>query len=174
MGRRSRKQRPAPGAPGAPDAPAPPQPNAAMRRGYARSAQRNEEVRRRLAPLGEDERPAVLVVSAAIAAVLGVGNIAAYAAGVKVQGQKADLLGVVLLAILMLSAAWGMWNRRYWAVLGFEALLGITIAFAALSLLVASNLAALALCLLILLGGGLLFYKLIRVMARLQAPRRAP
>ena len=163
MGRRSRKQRPA-------EAPA--DPDAGMRRGYARSAARNEEVRRALAPFEEGERPAVLVLSAAIAAVLGVGNVAAYAAGVKVQGQKADLIGVLLLAILMLSAAWGMWNKRYWAVLGFEALLGITIAFAALSLLVASNLLALVLCLAIILGGGYLFYRLVRVMARLQTPRR--
>ena len=165
MGRRSRKQRPAE---------APTDPNAGMRRGYARSAARNEEVRRALAPYADDERPTVLMVSAAIAAVLGVGNVAAYAAGVKVQGQKADLIGVVLLAILMLAAAWGMWNKRYWAVLGFEALLGITIAFAALSLLVASNLAALALCLALIFGGGYLFYRLVRVMARLQTPRRDP
>lgn len=167
MGRRSRKQRPAEG--GRDDLS---DPNAGMRRGYARSAARNEEVRRALAPFEEDERPAVLVISAAIAAALGVGNVVAYAAGVKVQGQKADLIGVVLLAILMLAAAWGMWNKRYWAVLGFEALLGITIAFAALSLLVASNLAALALCLAIIFGGGYLFYRLVRVMARLQTPRR--
>ncbi|MDP9346775.1 MAG: hypothetical protein M3P44_13880, partial [Actinomycetota bacterium] len=114
----------------------------------------------------------VLVISAAIAALLGVGNAAAYAAGVEVQGRKPDLVGVLLLTILMLSAAWGMWNKRYWAVLGFEALLGITIAFAALALLVASNVAALALCLAILFGGGYLFYRLVRVMARLQTPRR--
>src|ERR1700712_1058869 len=112
MGRRSRKQRPAEAPGGRDDL------DAGMRRGYARSAARNEEGRRALAPFEEGERPTVLVISAAIAAVLGVGNIAAYAAGVKVQGQKADLVGVVLLAILMLAAAWGMWNKRYWAVLG--------------------------------------------------------
>ena len=47
----------------------------------------------------------------------------------------------------MVAAAIGMWQRRYWAVLGFEALLGIAIVFAAISLMVASNLAAAALCL---------------------------
>jgi hypothetical protein len=59
-------------------------------------------------------------------------------------------------------------------VLGFEALLGITVAIAALSLLVASNLAAVALCLVIIGLGGWLFWKLVRVMARLQAPERRP
>jgi hypothetical protein len=59
-------------------------------------------------------------------------------------------------------------------VLGFEALLGITVAIAALSLLVASNLAAVALCVVIIGLGGWLFWKLVRVMARLQAPERRP
>jgi hypothetical protein len=72
----------------------------------------------------------------------------------------------------MLSAAWGMWRRHYWAVLGFEALLGITIGIAGLSLLVASNVSALVLCAVILVGGGVLFWKLIRVMARIQASHR--
>jgi hypothetical protein len=72
----------------------------------------------------------------------------------------------------MLLAAVGMWQRRYWAVLGFEALLAITITLAALALLVASNLAAVALCLAILGAGGWLFWKLIRVMGRIQTPRR--
>ena len=68
----------------------------------------------------------------------------------------------------MLAAAVGLWQRRYWAVLGFEALLGIAHHCApALSLLVAANVAAVLLC----LGdhrrsAAPLFWKLIRVMAR--------
>jgi hypothetical protein len=81
---------------------------------------------------------------------------------------------VILFAALMAGAAWGMWHHRYWAVLGFEALLGITVAIAALSLLVASNVAAVALCVVIIGLGGWLFWKLVRVMARLQAPERRP
>jgi hypothetical protein len=38
--------------------------------------------------------------------------------------------------------------------------------------MVASNVAALVLCAAILVGGGWLFWKLIRVMGRLQAPQR--
>lgn len=170
MGRRSRKARP--GTRPATPPPAAPDPSARLKRGYARGEARNEEVRRSLAPLGPDERPAVLIVSAAIAALLGVGNLVAYAAGLEVQGQSANLVGVLVLVVLMLSMAWGMLNKRYWAVLGFEALLGITMAYAALSVLVASNATALVLCVAILLGGGYLFFRLIRVMARLQAPSR--
>ena len=75
---------------------------------------------------------------------------------------------------LMLAAAVGMWQRRYWAVLGFEALLGIGVTYAGLSLLVATNVAAVVLCLAVILGGGFLFWKLVRVMARIQVASRRP
>jgi hypothetical protein len=160
LGRRSRKQRPA----GAEQ----------VRRGYARTELKNAEVRARLRPLDAGERPAPLVVASVLAAALAVGNLGAYAAGLEVQGRRPGPAGVILFAVLMAGAAWGMWHHRYWAVLGFEALLGITVAIAALSLLVASNLAAVALCVVIIGLGGWLFWKLVRVMARLQAPERRP
>jgi hypothetical protein len=155
LGRRSRKARPS-GAEG-------------VRRGYARSEERNARVRATLTPLAPGERPPALVVAAVLAAVLAVANLTAWAAGLDVDGQQPGAVGVLLFAGLMLLAAWGMWQRRYWAVLGFEALLGITLAVAGLSVLVASNLAALALCATILVLGGWLFWKLVRVMGRLQA-----
>jgi hypothetical protein len=61
---------------------------------------------------------------------------------------------------------------KYWAVLGFEVLLGVSIIFAGLSLVVASNLAAVALCVGIIALAGPLFWFLIRAMARLQMPER--
>jgi hypothetical protein len=143
-----------------------------MRRGYARAEARNAEVRATLTPLGPGERPPALVAATILAVVLAVANLVAFAAGLDVDGRRPGGFGVVLFAALMLVAAWGMWNRRYWAVLGFEALLGITLAVAALSVLVASNVAAVALCLAILGLGGWLFWKLIRVMGRLQVPTR--
>jgi aspartokinase-like uncharacterized kinase len=48
----------------------------------------------------------------------------------------------------------------------------VTIIIAALSLAVASNLTAVALCLVIVVPGGWLFWKLVRVLARLQMPER--
>jgi hypothetical protein len=143
-----------------------------MRRGYARAEERNAAVRATLRPLAPDERPVPLVVAAALAAALAGGNLVAFAAGLEVDGRRPAASGVLLFVVLMLVAAWGMWQRRYWAVLGFEALLGVTLAVAALSLFVASNLAAVALCVAILGLGGWLFWKLVRVMGRLQAPSR--
>src|SRR6185437_9059253 len=104
VGRRSRKHRPEPGAPVA----APP-PDAApadrMRRGYARAEERNAAVRAQLEPLGPEERPRPLVIAAALAALLAVANLVAWAAGLDVEGKKPGAFGVVLFAALMLLAA---------------------------------------------------------------------
>jgi hypothetical protein len=142
-----------------------------MRRGYARAEERNAAVRATLTPLAPGERPPALVVAVVLAAALAIANVVALVAGLDVEGRRPGAFGVLLFAVLMLAAAWGMWQRRYGAVLAFEALLGITVAIAALSLFVANNAAAVVLCLVILLPGGWLFWKLVRVMGRLQAPR---
>jgi hypothetical protein len=65
-----------------------------------------------------------------------------------------------------------MWHSRYWAVLGFQALLGLAILVFALLLAVASNVLAVVLCLAVIGPGGFLFWKLIRAMARIQMPTR--
>jgi hypothetical protein len=66
-----------------------------------------------------------------------------------------------------------MWNRRYWAVLGFEALLAFQILVTSLALVIATTILAAALCLLSIGLGGWLFWKLVRVMGRIQAGERA-
>jgi hypothetical protein len=150
-----------------------------MARGYARGRERDEAVRAALQPLAPGERPRAVTVAAILAAVLALGNVALLAAGWEVRGgddssRTETVAGTVLFAGLLLAAAVGMWRCRYWAVLGFEALLGIAIAFAALSLLVASNIAAVLLCLGIIAVAGPLFWFLIRAMARIQLPSRRP
>ena len=66
-----------------------------------------------------------------------------------------------------------MWRARYWAVLGFEALLGDhRRLLRRSSSLRASNVLAVVVCVPIICGAGWLFWKLIRVMGRLQAPQR--
>jgi hypothetical protein len=72
----------------------------------------------------------------------------------------------------MLAAAIGMWQLRYWAVLGWEVLLGVTFIGALLSLLRAENLAGVALAVIVMALTGPLFYLLIRQMARIQMPKR--
>jgi hypothetical protein len=132
----------------------------------------NEAVRAELQPLRPGERPPALVVAVIVAAGLGIANVALSAAGADVRGKAPSAGGAISFAALMLVAAWGMWNLRYWAVLGFQALLAVTVVIAALSLAVASNLTAVALCVAIIGPGGWLFWKLVRVLARLQIPQR--
>jgi hypothetical protein len=132
----------------------------------------DEAVRAELQPLRPGERPPALVVAVIVAAGLGIANVALYAAGADVRGKAPSAGGAISFAALMLVAAWGMWNLRYWAVLGFQALLAVTVVIAALSLAVASNLTAVALCVAIIGPGGWLFWKLVRVLARLQMPQR--
>ncbi len=155
MGRRSRKPSPRQGEP----------------KKRLTGAERDEIARAGLTPLQPGERPTPVVVAAVIAVVLAVSNIGLYLAGVEVQGQKPNLFGVLLFGALMLMAAWGMWNLRYWALIGFQALLAVTLVIAGLSLMVAGNVLALVLCLAVLLLGGWLFWKLIRVMGRVRVPR---
>lgn len=128
--------------------------------------------RAELEPLQPGERPGALVAGVAVASALAIANVALYAAGVDVRGKAPSAGGAIGFAVLMLAAAWGMWNLKYWAVLGFQALLAVTIVIAALSLAVASNLIAVALCLVIIVPGSWLFWKLVRVLARLQMPER--
>jgi hypothetical protein len=163
LGQRSRRRERTAG-PAAP--PARPRPS--------RSEQRNAEARARLEPLAPGERPTAVTVAAGLAIVLAIGNLVFLAAGVKVGGKHPAAGGVVVFSALMVAAAVGMWQARYWAVLGFEALLGISILIAALSLTVASNWEAVALCLATIAICGPLFYKLVRAMARIQMPHRRP
>jgi len=142
--------------------------------GPSRGERRNAEVRRRLEPLGPGERPGAVTAAAVLAIVLAIGNNVFLIVGVKVGGKQPAVGGVVAFSALMVAAAVGMWRARYWAVLGFEALLGVSILIAALSLTVASNWQAVALCLGTIAICGPLFYKLVRAMARIQMPQRRP
>jgi hypothetical protein len=62
-----------------------------------------------------------------------------------------------------------MYRRSYWAVLSFEALLAFQIIVTSLALVVASTIIAATICTLSVGLGGWLFWKLIRVMGRIQA-----
>jgi hypothetical protein len=63
-----------------------------------------------------------------------------------------------------------MWRKRYWAVLGFQALLGLVILFFALLLVRASNFLGFVIGTTVVVGGGFLFFKLVRVLSRIQMP----
>jgi hypothetical protein len=136
----------------------------------SRSEQRNVEARAKLKPLGPGERPAAVTVAAVVALLFAIGNVVAYAAGLTVNGTRPTVLSVAVFAGIMLVAAAGMWRAKYWAVLGFQALLGITICIVALFSLRASSVAGLLVPIAIVVPAGYLFWKLVKALARIQMP----
>lgn len=159
MARRSRKAH-APGAAPAPRAP------------RKSSEERNQEVRDQLEPLAPGERPFWVGVAAAVAAVMGLLTLVLVAAGSDIAASNDAPITGVAQAIVLLLAAGGMWLSKYWAVLGFQALLAVTMIYGFVSLLFASNVLGVVLGLAIVAGATFLFWKLIRAMARIQMPRR--
>jgi hypothetical protein len=137
-----------------------------------RGEARNEQIRRSLEPLEPGERPGAVTVAALVAFALLLANVGLWLAGVEVSGRQPTAGSVVLQGVVLLIAAVGMWKAKYWAVLGFQALLGLSILLAALALLVASGVAEVVFCLAIIGLGGWLFWKLVRALARLQMPER--
>lgn len=181
MGRRSRKSGAA--APGSVRR-TPPPPAAAERaraqdpavkyaERQAKAEARNAAVRAKLKPLDPDEHPRALKFAIGTCVVLAISNGVSAALGRGVAGDdptSADYVQLGLYTAVLLMAAWGMFKHRYWAVLGFQALLALTVLIAGLSVVVASNVLALVLCLFIIAYGGWLFWSMIRVMARVQMP----
>ena len=149
-----------------------PSPRRRMESGYAKAEVRNQEAREALQPLAEGERPLVVTIGAAVSALLALSILAGYLAGVEVDGEKPRLAQVLAPALLVGIMAWGMWRARYWAVLGMQTLLGLTIVASALALLTAVNAWAAILVTLLLLGSGTLFWFLVKAMARIQMPER--
>jgi hypothetical protein len=137
-----------------------------------RRSERDERARAALAPLGQDERPAALLVAIAVCIVLALGVIVGAASIHDLNRHGGSLPGAALLAVVLALLAQGMYRRRYWAVLAFEALLAFQILVTSLALVVASTILAAAVCLLSVGLAGWLFWKLVRVMGRLQAGER--
>jgi hypothetical protein len=130
---------------------------------------REERARAALQPLGEHERPAALLVAIGVCALLALGVIVGAATIHDLSRHGGSLPGAAVLAATLALLAQGMYRRRYWAVLSFEALLAFQILVTSLALVVASTIPAAAICLLSVALGGWLFWKLVRVMGRIQA-----
>jgi hypothetical protein len=144
-------------------------PDDRMSRGYARSRERNEAARAALEPLRPGERPRAVTIAAIVSAALAVLLFVRFAIG----GDDVDdeRNGILLFGLVLAVAAAGMWKAQYWAVLGFQFFLGLSLVFAGVSLLFAGNLLAVVYCLLILGLAGTLFWYLVKAMARIQMPK---
>jgi len=115
----------------------------------------------------------VITVGALLAAISGISQLVLFLAGVKLHttGVRASAGQTIAFTVLMLICAVGMWLMRYWAVLGFMALLAILLVFAIGALVKASSVLGLVIALAIVAVGGFLFFKLVRVLSRIQMPK---
>jgi hypothetical protein len=129
----------------------------------------DELIRTELVPLGPDERPPALLVAIGVCVLLAIAVLVGGLTIHNLSSRGGSLPGAIFLAGILALLALGMYRRRYLAVLGFEALLAFQIIVTSLALVVASTLTAAGGCLLAIGLGGWLFWKLIRVMGRIQA-----
>ncbi len=136
------------------------------------SAGRDTQARAALVPLNEHERPRALLTAIVVCALLAVAVLIGALTVHDLSSKGGSLPGALFIAAILALLAQGMYRGRYYAVLGFEALLAVQIMFSSLALVVASTLLAAAVCLLGIGLGGWLFWKLVRVMGRIQAGER--
>jgi hypothetical protein len=144
-----------------------------MERSYARAEERNQRARERLEPLAEGERPLVVTIGAVVSALITLSIVVGYVAGVEVDGDKPRFVQVLAPALLMGIMAWGMWEARYWAVLGFQLILVLLIFSAVFGLAVqAASVGQVAATLGLLIVAGAFFFFMVKAMARIQMPTR--
>lgn len=136
----------------------------------AKTEAKNAAVRAQLDPLPEGERPTPVTIGAIVALVLVVVQIPLFL--IWDGDERPALPSFLFFTGLMLVMAWGMWNARYWAVLGFQALLALCILVVALALTVASTVLTAIICLAIIIPAGTLFWFLVKALARIQMPNR--
>jgi hypothetical protein len=137
------------------------------------SEDRNAAVRATLTPVKPGERPWPTTVSALIALALVIGNLVLVIlhVTVKVGSQRVSTGQEVVYLVVMSMCAYGLWRTRYWAVLGFMVLLALTVLSYSLALVRVTTVGGAAIAVALIAGGGFLFYKLVRVLSRIQMPR---
>ena len=133
---------------------------------------KNAEARAKLVPLREGERPGAVTAAALVTAILVLMNVAAAIFGYDAPGGGNNAGPLVVYAVLLGVMTWGLWNARYWAVLGMQALLALTMLISGLSAPLASDVFSAVLSVSIFVAAGVLFWFLIKAMARIQMPER--
>ena len=141
-----------------------------------RSEQRDAQARASLKPLAAGERPTAVTVGAVISALLALvftaSAIVAAVTSIEVDGEEPSALPLAAFAAILWLMAWGMWRARYWAVLGFQMLLVLVLLASGLGLVQVETVLQAVGTMVLLIGSGLLFYFMIRAMARIQMPER--
>jgi hypothetical protein len=142
----------------------------------SRSEAKNEAARAALVPLAPGERPTAVTIGAIVALLCAVANVVAvvlgWDQGVDEDDRARALAYTILATGVLLAVAWGMWRSKYWAVLGMQTLLALTLIASSLGLVTANNVGATIILIVILAATGTLFWFLVKAMARIQMPER--
>jgi hypothetical protein len=138
-----------------------------------RSEERNEAARAQLKPLERGERPTAVTVAAVVSTIvsllitvqagLAIANVDA--GGADIHPAPLLVFGTVLWVMTI-----GLWRARYWGVLGFQTLLLLVLLASAVGLVQVSTVLQAVGTTTLLIASGLLFYFMIRAMARIQMP----
>jgi len=145
-------------------------------RGVSRSELRNERAREELEPLAEGERPGIVTIGALVSFAIGASIVIAWLAGAKVDvdgstlDERPNAFQVFPPALLFTVMGWGMWRSRYWAVLGFEAIMAIIMVGSFITLIAATSVFKAVSAAAVLIGAALLFWFTVKALARIQMP----
>ena len=133
--------------------------------------QADDMARKKIKPLRKGERPRTVTVAAIVATLLALSMIVPYLLGSNAIGRVGPGLSIPLATLLLITAI-GIWKVRYWALLGFQAYLALSIVVLSLVLVTATSwYMAIATLTLILIVGGL-FWSLVKSLARIQISER--
>ncbi len=147
-----------------------------MKAGYAKAEVKNQEVRESLDPLQPGERPNAVTVGAIFALITALllwgSTFVALITDAEVDGRQVNVIQWAALAAVFTFMAFGMWKARYWAVLGFQMLLVLLILACVLGLVVAASLLQIVSTFILLVGLSVLFFYMVKAMARVQMPER--
>ena len=140
---------------------------------YARGRARDEAIRQNLEPLAPGERPRIVTIAAIVAFGFAIANLVATLTIDDLSGDEGDptMFAIVWTSVLVVAGA-GMLARKYWAVLGFQCILGLQIVIFSLALTRVQKWWVGVIVTILIVLFGWLFWKLIRPMARMQMPTR--
>lgn len=141
----------------------------------ARTEAKNQAAREELEPLAPGERPgavtAAAIVAAVVALIFTVSAVVAATGAIHVRGREPSPIPLAAFAAVLWAMTWGLWNSRYWAVLGFQMLLLLEMLATAGGLVQVATIPQLLATSMLLIGSGVLFFFMIRAMARIQMPK---
>ena len=141
----------------------------------ARTEAKNQAAREALEPLEAGERPTIVTIAAVVSTLVTVASVAGYALWDVLRDEPRPHVIQVLTFVAVVGAmSYGLWRGRYWAVLGFHAVLVLVMVVSALGAVSALTVGLAIGNVVLLAVAGTMFYFMIKAMARIQMPERRP